>query len=53
MAPKLLIVTDPETSELGQALAAFEPELCVPTLHLSADPWDAIQDAVGAVLSMR
>ncbi len=53
MTPKLLIVTDLETSEFGQALAAFEPELCVPTLHLSADSGDAIQDAVGAVLSMR
>lgn len=50
--PKLLIVVDDKTSDFGGFLGTRAKELKVPTLFLSQDPKDALQDAVGAVLSM-
>ncbi len=53
LEPKLLMVTDSATSAFGQLIASLDPNLRVPVLHLSEDPQDAIQDAAGAVISMK
>ena len=53
MAPKLIIVTDPLDSDFGRRFARLDRRLRRPTLFLSTDRQQAIQDAVGAVLAMK
>lgn len=54
--PKLVLVTDPVTSEFAVALAnnleRYGKALRVPTIHLSLDENEAWQDALGAVQGM-
>ncbi len=50
--PRLLIVTDPRQSDFGRQFDRLPKGLRCPTLFLSGDRDDAIQDAVGAVLAM-
>ena len=53
ISPKLLIVTDPISSAFGKSLRSLDAVQRVPTLHVSRNPQEALQDAVGAVLAMR
>lgn len=50
--PKLLVVLDSPQNEFRHWLSKLDARLRVPTLFLSEDPQHAVQDAVGAVLSM-
>lgn len=50
--PKLLIVVDEKNSDFGELLGERAKQLKLPTLFLSENPEEALQDAVGAVLGM-
>ena len=50
--PKLLLIVEPIGSHVRRLLATLDPSLRVPTMYLSQRPEDALQDAVGAILSM-
>ena len=52
VSPKLLIVLDDKPSEYGQRIGRIDERLRIPTLYLSQDPREALQDAIGAVLGM-
>lgn len=52
VTPKLLIVTDPLNSEYARRFTQLDTRLRVPTLFLSPDPKQAVEDAVGAVLAI-
>lgn len=52
LEPKLAIITDDKSSHFGELFSVLDEKLRIPTLFLSQDPKDAVQDAVGAVLSM-
>jgi len=51
--PKLLIVLDDKLSEYGQRICNIDEGVRIPTLFLSQNAQEALQDAVGAVLAMR
>lgn len=50
--PKLVLVTDHESSELAKRLRLVSSQLQVPRIFLSQDENDAWQDALGAVQGM-
>jgi 2-amino-4-hydroxy-6-hydroxymethyldihydropteridine diphosphokinase len=53
LEPRLIVMCDSKASNLGQCLRQLPASLQRPTLWLSDTPAEALQDAVGAVISMR
>ena len=51
--PKLVIVTEPLSSEFGQRYSAIDHRYRAPTLFLPEDRERAIQDAIGSVMAMN
>ena len=53
VSAKLVVVTEPMTSDFGQRYLAIDRRFRVPTLFLSSDRQRAIQDATGSISAME